>query len=391
MRSVLLRILALSLSFTAASPVFAVGGMAAVNEHWNRPIYTGDSIPAENLYPEKCGLCHREQYNDWKEALHSKSTGPGLLAQLHPANDPETATSCYFCHAPLAAQNEALSGVSKSGETAFLSNSSYDEKLKLSGVNCAACHVRKNGVAGPPMPVSADMKQGVKAEHDSVQNLFFEDAEFCAACHQLDNGYELNGKLLVNTYTEWKESEYAKNKVTCQSCHIPGQRHLFRGIHDPEMVKSGMSFDFESANGPESVNAKLKITNTGVGHFFPTYATALVVIRGFLTDSKGNALKGTMKEAEIGRKITLDLETELFDTRIPPFRNFEFNYEMKRVKKAGRLVLEVRVFPDEFYGRFFESALKKQDHDMKHKELREAIRNASESSYLLFKKVIELR
>ena len=77
--------------------------------------------------------------------------------------------------------------------------------------------------------------------------------------------------------------------------------------------------------------------------------------------------------------------------RIPPFRSFEFNYEMKRVEKAGQLVVEVRVYPDEFYQRFFESALKKQPPDMKHKELREALRATSESSYVLFRKVVELR
>ncbi|MCC6502640.1 MAG: hypothetical protein IT362_05855 [Deltaproteobacteria bacterium] len=391
MRALLLKALVLSLLFTAAAAFSAPGEAADVNEHWRRPLETGGSVHAEDLYPEKCGLCHRDQYNDWKNALHSKSTGPGLLAQLHPLKDPQTAVSCYFCHAPLKTQNEELLGENASGEAVFLPNSSYDERLKLSGVNCAACHVRSSGVAGPPLSMPPARKQNIKAEHDSVQNVFFEEAEFCAACHQLDNGYELNGRILVNTYEEWKESEYAKNKITCQSCHMPGRRHLFRGVHDQEMVKGGLSFDLQSTDNPESVKATLKITNSGVGHFFPTYVTPLVVISGFLTDSKGNALKGTLMEAQIGRKVTLDLETELFDTRIPPFRSFEFNYEMKRVEKAGQLVLEVRVYPDEFYQRFFESALKKQDPDMKHKELREALRTTSESSYLLFRKVVELR
>jgi len=171
---------------------------------------------------------------------------------------------------------------------------------------------------------------------------------------------------------------------------MPGRRHLFKGIHDPEMVKSGVTFEIERAAAGNSIGAKLKIINSGVGHYFPTYTTPLVVIKGFLTDAKGNVLRGTLKEANIGRKVTLDLSKEIFDTRIPPHKSFEFNYAVKRAVKAERLVFEVRVFPDEFYNRFFESAVKGRDPSMKRAELKEALRNTSGSSYLLFKKEIPL-
>ncbi|MBI5344815.1 MAG: hypothetical protein HZB83_05690 [Deltaproteobacteria bacterium] len=356
-----------------------------------RPVNTGPSRPVEGLYPESCAKCHPGQYEDWKGALHSKSAGPGLLAQLHPKTDPQAAISCYYCHAPLAIQNEAITGEDGSGDKTYLPNSSFDERMKLSGVNCAACHVRESGVFGPLSPNPADLKTGVKSDHASVQKEFFEKAEFCAACHQLDEGYDLNGKLIVNTYREWKESGYGKNGISCQSCHMPGRRHLFRGIHDPEMVKSGVKFEVESTAGVDSVSAKLRITNSGVGHYFPTYVTPLVVIKGFLTDAKGKILKGTLKEAVIGRKVTLDLSKEIFDTRIPPFGSYEFDYVVKHPVKAGRLVFEVRVFPDEFYNRFFESAVKRQDPSMKRKELKEALKNTAGSSYLLFKREVPLK
>ena len=54
------------------------------------------------------------------------------------------------------------------------------------------------------------------------------------------------------------------------------------------------------------------------------------------------------------------------------------------------LVFEVRVFPDDFYNRFFESAVKSHDLAMKKVELKEALRNTSASSYLLFKKEIPI-
>jgi len=374
-----------------ASPLFAAGGEAAVHEYWKRPVNTGPSRPVEGLYPESCAKCHPGQYEDWKGALHSKSVGPGLVAQLNPKADPQTAVSCYYCHAPLAVQNEVITGEDGSGDKTYLPNSSFDERLKMSGVGCAACHVRESGVFGPLSPNPGGLKTGVEAGHASVQQEFFEKAEFCAACHQLDEGYGLNGKLIVNTYMEWKESEYGKNRISCQSCHMPGRRHLFRGIHDPDMVKSGVKFDVEKTAAGARIGAKLRITNTGVGHYFPTYVTPLVVIKGFLTDSGGNMLRGTLKEAVVGRKVTLDLSKELFDTRIPPFKSYEFNYAIKRAVKAERLVFEVRVFPDEFYNRFFKSAVKRRDPAMKKKELDEALKNTSGSSYLLFKRVIPLK
>ncbi|MBI5588674.1 MAG: hypothetical protein HY889_09970 [Deltaproteobacteria bacterium] len=377
--------------FTLISPPFAIGGEINVHEHWLRPANTGSSRPVEDLYPERCAKCHQGQYEDWRGALHSKSVGPGLLTQLHPKADPQTAVSCYYCHAPLALQNEVIVDESGSGEKTYLSNSSYDEKLKLSGVSCAACHVREGNVFGPLSPNHGDFKTGVKADHASVQKEFFEKAEFCAACHQLDEGYDLNGKLIVNTYMEWKESEYGKNRIACQSCHMPGRRHLFRGIHDPDMVKSGVTFDVESNAAADRVSAKLRITNSGVGHYFPTYVTPVVVIKGFLTDAKGKILKDTLKEAVVGRKVTLDLSKELFDTRIPPFKSYEFNYAIKRAVKAERLVFEVRVFPDEFYNRFFENAVKRRDPSMKKAELKEALKNTAGSSYLLLKKEIPLK
>ncbi|MBI2411711.1 MAG: hypothetical protein HYV24_00670 [Deltaproteobacteria bacterium] len=371
------------LFLTLASPPAVFGGEASPSVHWQRPVKTGSYGAVDGIYPESCAVCHRAQYDDWKGALHSKSVGPGLLAQLDPEKDPETALSCYYCHAPLAAQNEMI--VDEGG---YAANVSFDERLKSSGVGCAACHVREGGVFGPRGPEGN--KGSPRAHHASIQSDFFERAEFCAACHQLDQGYELNGKLLVNTFTEWKESEYGKSNVPCQSCHMPGRRHLFRGIHDPEMVKSGIKFEVERADAGGRVGAKLRITNSGVGHYFPTYVTPLVIVKGFLTDSKGKVLKGTLKEKMIGRKVALDLSKELFDTRIPPFRSFEFAYGLRRPAKADRLIFEVWVFPDEFYDRFFENALKRRDPAMKMEELEEALKTTSGSGYLLFKREVSL-
>lgn len=332
----------------------------------------------DKLRPESCGVCHPGQYSEWKGALHSRSVDPGLLAQLDHKKDPDTSVRCYFCHAPLVEQSEVVS----SGD-GFVENMTFDERLKSSGVSCAACHLRSGAVRGPvPLPG----RPHAKPPHRTVKKEYFGTSGFCAACHQLESGYELNGKLLVNTYREWKESVYAKRGVVCQSCHMPDRRHLFRGIHDPETAGSAV----EAVAQKKGKGAVLRLTNTGAGHYFPTYATPQVVIRGYLVRPDGSAVEGTLKEATVGRKVSLDLSEEFFDTRIPPLGSFEFDYEAADESAAARVVFEVWVYPDEFYNRFFKAALGAESGSMDRGLLKKAEEATASSGYLLFKKEVGL-
>lgn len=342
------------------------GGENQLLKYWKRP------IPLQSqelsLHPDACGQCHKDQYKDWNGSLHSRAVGSGLLGQLRPDKDPEFATSCYFCHAPMAEQSEVID---KAGNPVF------DKKLKLSGVSCAVCHLRQGKVYGPPKRVgSIETGVGRQESHGCfIEKDFFEDAGFCAACHQLDDGYELNGKLLTNTYREWKESVFAKTGVTCQNCHMPDRRHLFRGIHDPEMVKSGVTIEASRSGN----KASLVIANAGVGHFFPTYVTPQVVVKGFVKDGGGKAVRSIFKEAIIGRKVSTDLGEEFFDTRIAPGKSFEFDYSMP--VKDGKVVFEVWIYPDEFYNRLYKAMLRKNNN----RELKKALKTTEESGYLLFR------
>ena len=386
----------------------AIGGedFLSVSEYWKRP------VPLQRhsnfFYPEECGKCHNDQYNKWKDSLHSKSVGPGLMGQLSPFQAPQFAQSCYFCHSPMEEQAEMIenkSGVrsQESGEKEpfYIKNPSFDNKLKLSGVSCAVCHLREGKIYGPPLRKGkgqgargkglgeksqiSNLKSQIKDAHDGfIEKDFFEKAEFCAACHQLDEGYELNGKVLTNTYREWKESIYSKNNITCQNCHMPGRQHLFRGIHDPEMVKRGITINAVR----EGSNARLVITNTGVGHFFPTYVTPVVVIKGFVLDKNDKIIARSMKKAFIGRKVNLDLSKEIFDTRIPPEKSFEFDYTVSKSYNSGKLVFEVWVYPDEFYNRFYRDLLKGKNGSFDGKEIEKAFKITEKSGYRLFREIL---
>ncbi len=347
-------------------PGYVVADDITLFEYWSRPLSIGEKTP----YPENCGECHKRQYTDWIGSLHRRSVGPGLLSQLKPEEYPDYALSCYYCHAPAVEQNEMV----RRGD-GYVRNDSFDRRLKHSGISCVICHVRKGRIYGP---VPSGNREG---GHPFTVKDFFSSAEFCRVCHQLDGGYELNGKVLVNTYREWKESPYGKNNITCQHCHMPDRRHLFRGIHDPEMVRNGV--DFEVRGGKEKIT--LLIKNTGVGHNFPTYVTPLVVVRGFVVDGSGTVVGGTLRESFVGRKVTLDLTEELFDTRIPPGGEFGFEYPVDGAK-GKKIVLEVWVYPDEFYNRFFHSALE----DTNSEDIKEALDITENSFYLLFREEVRI-
>ncbi|MBI5048553.1 MAG: hypothetical protein HZB54_06375 [Deltaproteobacteria bacterium] len=360
-------------------------------EYWKRPIPPQTHRNVFSSYPEDCAQCHKEQYNDWKRSLHSKAVGPGLIGQLRPSEDPYFAISCYLCHAPMEDQSEMKEARGKRQEAEeYIKNPSFDNKLKLSGVSCSVCHLREGKMYGPPARKRVSSKQlAVSSKKQNnhngfVEKDFFEKAEFCAACHQLNGGYELNGKLLVNTYREWEESFYGKNNIICQNCHMPDRQHLWRGIHDPDMVKKGITIDARR----EDKKAKLTITNAAVGHLFPTYATPLIVIKGFMLDKKGRIVQSSLKKAYIGRRVSLDLSEEFFDTRVAPQKTFEFDYTFSNSYNNHRLVFEVWIYPDEFYNRFYKALLKNKDDDFKRKEIAKALKITEGSGYRFFREVL---
>ena len=108
---------------------------------------------------------------------------------------------------------------------------------------------------------------------------------------------------------------------------MPDRRHLWGGIHDPEMVKSGITFTLRTRGGTRhragaAVRATLTIANTGIGHYFPTYVTPRVVARAEILDATGQPIPESAQECAIGRYVPVDLSREIADTRIPTGKRF---------------------------------------------------------------------
>ena len=166
---------------------------------------------------------------------------------------------------------------------------------------------------------------------------------------------------------------------------MPDRRHLWRGIHDPEMVREGVTLT--TAQPPVSqgeVAFQVTLRNTGVGHYFPTYVTPRVVIEAWQKDGQGRVLEKTRSEKVIARAVPLDLSREIFDTRLPPDEAAVLNYHQSRHPRATALVWRVRVEPDAFYLRFYRAILESGTTPTGDALLRQAARLAEESPYSLF-------
>jgi len=358
-----------------------------LDRHWKVPIPAQGPAPAgfspleASLAPESCGTCHAAQLADWRTSHHARSMGPGVTGQLVEMrqSDPETARHCLTCHAPLAEQQDG-----------------GDTSLQRKGLVCAACHVRGHARFGPPRRDGpAEGTPGATPPHrGATRTTAFLRSEFCAGCHQFaDDGFALNGKLLENTYNEWKASPAARRGQQCQDCHMTERRHLWRGIHDPETVRGGLVITLAPAQPRyrpgDRVGARLTITNTSVGHHFPTYVTPRVVVRAALVDADGREVAGSGEERVIARDVTLDLAREVSDTRIPAGGRFVLDYR-RRVERSGvRLRVSVTVFPDHFYTRVFESLLA-GGAGTGATEIREALAVTRRSPYELYRRELPL-
>ncbi len=379
--------------------------------HWRRPIPIQGVAPSSfdekeaSLRPEACGSCHPTQYADWQESLHRRAMGPGPWGQIIDLtqNSPEEAIQCLTCHAPLSEQMPALETTTRGNGHAYAKNPNFDAQLLLEGITCAACHVRQHQRFGPPRAqgASAPRYPAGMPSHGGVQRTpYFERAEFCRDCHQFDseNSVLVNGKPLQDTYREWKNSIWGKGGAGCQDCHMPSRRHLWRGIHDREMVKGGVRIETQLkklvAKSDSPLGLSVALTNAAVGHKFPTYITPKVFVRAELLDQMGRILPGTNQEQIIGWDTRFDGAQwkEYFDTRIPPGETSRKDFRWASPAPATQARVRVEVHPDHFYHVHFYPAYLKGENLSRdgRRRIEKALKESGATSYVIFDEVIPL-
>jgi hypothetical protein len=146
----------------------------------------------------------------------------------------------------------------------------------------------------------------------------------------------------------------------CVQCHMPlverplveggkvrpARRHLWRGGHDPAMVKQGLEVLFAEAERQSADERQfvLTITNIGAAHYLPTGTPDRhLSIDLHLLDSAGRVLKEqshNIKRTVMWRPFIVDL----WDTRLPRWqpRSYEFSVPANSQQKPAAVEAIVR-------------------------------------------------
>ncbi|MBF0430935.1 MAG: hypothetical protein HQK83_06625 [Fibrobacteria bacterium] len=376
-----------------------------LKDFWSIPIPFQGNPPyhwtkeEKDISAEGCKSCHPHQFADWSRSMHAHSTKNGIIHQLSrdmhlPAH---ISKNCNQCHNPLVEQSIKTTN----GKV----NPAFNQTLYKEGVTCIGCHVRKRTYFGPA-PDSSNTNQN-KHNGFIIKNEFSSSA-FCSPCHDLQPGNKkVNGKLLLETGEEWRRTRLSAAGMTCQKCHMPDKKHLFKGIRDSATVKEALSIQLvlkqrgerkapfkghPPLEGKDSIIAELAVTNLGAAHRVPTYINSQIRVILEQLDSSGNIIQSSVKTGIIGRKMSLDLKFEVFDTRLLPGEKFYLGYKLKRHPSTESLRGRIEVWPDqhnyELYKTFLNNPESKQSPS--YQLIKKALNQAEISRYVLWEKKMRI-
>jgi len=330
-----------------------------VSKAFERPIDT-TTVPAplQNLHAEECATCHQDFYDEWRTTIHSRAwTDPYFQTDWEFDGKQQI---CKNCHTPLDRQQEyKVLGFrdSEKWDPILAPNPGYDPKLQHQGVTCAACHLRDGKIVG----VFGD----TQAPHPVTK---LEDSnQVCIRCHVVGGNrwdtffhFPPCGTVAEIKATAEAAGEIAatsSNKLGCVQCHMPSvkralvtggklrqvRQHLWRGGHDPEMVKRGLKASFKASPGvsPGKRSFVLRLTNVGAAHYLPTGTPdrhLMVTLR--VLDKRGKILKEethTLQRNFIWRPFIVELE----DTRLRRWQ--PRNYRLDTSDTANAALVEAVV------------------------------------------------
>lgn len=309
-----------------------------------------------SLKAESCGQCHREIYEEWKTSIHAKAYDDPFF-QAYWKKD-KNIWVCLNCHTPLENQQPTLvqdiprGRVEKAVE---VPNPHFDAEYQKESVTCAACHVRDGVILGP--------FEDSAAPHPTKFDPNFRTAQVCYRCHNVVSGpAQFYNVGPCGTYAEYEGKFFMQERgFICQSCHMPeidrpvatdspirrGRRHLWRGGHDPDMVKRAIAVqvkaDREHPQPGERVGFTLTLLNAGAGHKIPTGDPDRYFTVEFSVENQhGEVLKE--QTSTMGRWVMWQPAIiELYDNRLMPLASREYEFAYRLPDKGEGLILKTRV------------------------------------------------
>ena len=152
------------------------------------------------------------------------------------------------------------------------------------------------------------------------------------------------------------------SELGCVTCHMPAverplveggeprlvRQHLWRGGHDPQMVKRGLKVELDEIDPNRSGKRlfRLKLTNVGAAHYLPTGTPDRhLTVRISLLDEQGKSIKEQnhkLVRSIMWRPFIIDLR----DTRLPRWqpRAYDFEFSTEGASLPAVLEAEVRYY-----------------------------------------------
>ncbi|HYL63786.1 MAG TPA: multiheme c-type cytochrome [Candidatus Methylomirabilis sp.] len=232
---------------------------------------------------EYCGDCHRAVYDGWKHSAHASAMESRLfqdaLKMAESDFGSEARKVCLRCHSPL--------GLS-TGDLALV------RKVTWEGVTCDYCHSIRDVTVSNTNPVAHVEFTGIKSGpysdavspvHGTMFSRVHTTSLVCISCHEYRNSL---GFPVLTTYSEWKDSPYAKAGQQCQSCHMYAVQgkvvdvrvtdtkesrinlHQMPGSRSVEQLNKAIRSQMSVVHDGDQLRVTVRLTNAGAGHYVPT-------------------------------------------------------------------------------------------------------------------------
>ena len=310
----------------------------------------------DSLRAESCGTCHREIYEEWKTSIHARAYEDPFF-QAYWKRD-RNIWICLNCHTPLENQQPTLIKEIPRGrvEKAIqVANPHYDPEYQKEAITCAACHVREGVIMGP-------FDDSV-APHPTKFDPSFRTTQVCYRCHNVVSGpAQLYRVGPCGTYVEYEGKFFMQERgMICQSCHMPeverpvtnggpirqGRRHLWRGGHDPDMVKRAVAVQVKAyparPKAGEQVRFTLTLINAGAGHKIPTGDPDRHFTVEFIVQDKQDKVLDRRTDT-MGRWILWQPAiVELYDNRLLPLASRDYTFSYRLPTNQDRMTLKTLV------------------------------------------------
>jgi hypothetical protein len=309
-----------------------------------------------SLRAESCGTCHPAIYDEWKASIHAQAYRDPFF-HAYWTKDKQTWV-CLNCHSPLENQQPTLITEiprDRVERAVQAPNPQYDADYQHEGVTCAACHVRDGMVLGP--------FDDAVAPHPTKADPTFRTTQICYRCHSVVGGPAqfYNGGP-CGTYPEYEGGYWMKERgFICQSCHMPeierpvatggplrkGRQHLWRGGHDPDMVKQAVDIKVVAEPAEpkpgDKVHVTLTLINAGAGHKLPTGDPDRHFTVEFAVEDQDRKVLESRQET-MGRWILWQPAIiELHDNRLMPLASRDYTFEYQLPKNVTGLTLITKV------------------------------------------------